>query len=56
MSGKVRRKVVAQRYQELIDALYSDKSQLTVQGQVHYRDGTIGSIETTLRILTLAEE
>jgi hypothetical protein len=44
---------VVQRYQELIDALYSDKSELAVTGQVHYRDGTIGSIETTLRILSL---
>jgi len=52
-TGKVRRKFVAQRYQELIDALYCDKSELAVKGQVHYRDGTIGSIETTLRILSL---
>ena len=53
-TGKVRRKFVALRYQELIEALYSDKSELTVKGQVHYRDGTIGTIESTLRILSLA--
>jgi len=52
-TGKVKRKFVAQRYQELIDALYGDKSELAVKGQVHYRDGTIGTIESTLRILSL---
>ena len=52
-TGKVRRKFVAQRYRELIEALYSDKQELEVKGQVHYRDGTIGTIETTLRILSL---
>ena len=30
-TGKVRRKFVAQRYQELIDALYGDKTELAVQ-------------------------
>lgn len=53
-TGKVRRKFVALRYQELIGALYSDQSEITVKGQVHYRDGTIGTIESTLRILSVA--
>ena len=41
------------RYQDLIAALYSDKNELAVRGQVNYRDGTIGVIESTIRILTL---
>ncbi|MBU2513912.1 AMP-binding protein [bacterium] len=52
-TGKVRRKFVAQRYEELIEALYSDKTELDVKGQVNYRDGTIGTIESTIRILFL---
>jgi long-chain acyl-CoA synthetase len=52
-TGKVRRKFVAQRYQDLVEALYSDKTELDVKGQVNYRDGTIGTIETTVRILSL---
>lgn len=52
-TGKVRRKFVFERYSELIDALYSDKTELEVKGQVHYRDGTIGTIESTIRILSL---
>ena len=52
-TGKVRRKFVAQRYQDLINALYGDKTELDVKGEVHYRDGTIGTIETTLQIHTL---
>lgn len=52
-TGKVRRKFVAERYQELIDALYSDKTELAVKGQVNYRDGTVGTIESTIHILSL---
>ncbi len=53
-TGKVRRKFVAQRYAELIEALYSDKTSLEVKGQVNYRDGTIGTIESTINILSVS--
>jgi long-chain acyl-CoA synthetase len=52
-TGKVRRKFVFQQYKELIDAMYSDKKDLAVTGQVKYRDGHVGTIETTVRILSL---
>lgn len=52
-TGKVRRKFVFQQYKELIDAMYSDKAELPVKGQVRYRDGQVGTIETKVRILTL---
>ncbi len=52
-TGKVRRKFVAKRYRDLVEALYSDKTELEVKGQVNYRDGTIGTIESTVRILPL---
>jgi long-chain acyl-CoA synthetase len=52
-TGKVRRKFVFQQYKELIDAMYSDKTELPVKGQVRYRDGHVGTIETTVKILTV---
>ena len=52
-TGKVRRKFVFQQYKELIDAMYSDKTELPVRGQVRYRDGHVGTIETKVRILTV---
>ena len=52
-TGKVRRKFVFEQYKDLIDALYSDKSELAVKGQVRYRDGQVGTIETTVKILTV---
>jgi len=50
-TGKVRRKFVFEQYRELIDAMYGGKKEIQVKGQVRYRDGTVGTIETTVRIL-----
>jgi len=50
-TGKVRRKFVFEQYKDLIDAMYSDKKEIEVKGQVKYQDGTVGTIETTVRIL-----
>ena len=52
-TGKVRRKFVFERYKDLIDAMYYEKSELPIKGEVQYRDGTVGTIETTVRILTV---
>ena len=52
-TGKVRRKFVFEQYKALIDAMYSDKKELPIKGEVRYRDGTVGTIETTVRILTV---
>jgi long-chain acyl-CoA synthetase len=52
-TGKVRRKFVFQQYKDLIDAMYGDKKEFPVKGQVRYRDGHVGIIETTVRILTV---
>ncbi|HUU81426.1 MAG TPA: AMP-binding protein [Acidobacteriota bacterium] len=50
-TGKVRRKFVFDQYKDLIDAMYSNKTSLPVKGTVRYRDGTVGTIETTVNIL-----
>jgi long-chain acyl-CoA synthetase len=52
-TGKVRRMFVFEQYKDLIDAMYSDKTELPVTGQVRYRDGHVGTIETTVKILTV---
>jgi long-chain acyl-CoA synthetase len=52
-TGKVRRMFVFKQYKDLIDAMYSDKTELPVTGQVRYRDGNVGTIETTVKILTV---
>ncbi|OGP93435.1 MAG: hypothetical protein A2Z19_04330 [Deltaproteobacteria bacterium RBG_16_54_18] len=53
-TGKVRRKYVYEQYNNLIEAMYGDQRDIAVKGNVRYRDGTVGIIETTVRILTLA--
>lgn len=54
-TGKVRRKFVFEQYKPLIDAMYGDKAELPVTGQVRYRDGHVGTIETTVKILTVQQ-
>jgi long-chain acyl-CoA synthetase len=53
-TGKVRRKYVYEQYTNLIQAMYKDMKELAVKGQVRYRDGHVGTIETKVKILTLS--
>jgi len=52
-TGKVRRKFVFGQYKELIDAMYLNKKELDIKGEVRYRDGHVGTIETTIRIIDI---
>jgi len=47
---KVRRRVIQDKFKDLIDALYSGKSEIFTKTEVTYEDGTSGSISATLRI------
>ena len=47
---KVRRKFVAERYHELIDALYSEDTVCHVNTQVTFEDGRTGSLEADVKI------
>jgi len=47
---KVRRKFVAERYHELIDALYSEDAVCHVNTQVTFEDGRTGSLEADVKI------
>jgi len=47
---KVRRSFIVERYGELIDALYSDKTEQFVSTDVTFEDGRTGTIEADVRI------
>ena len=47
---KLRRRFLEERYRELIDAIYSDKTEVPIEARVRYRDGRMGTIKTTLTI------
>ena len=47
---KVRRKIVAEKYAVLIDALYSGKNSQYIETQVKFEDGRIGSVSADLKI------
>jgi len=47
---KVRRTFIVERYQSLIDALYSDKTEQFVSTEVVFEDGRKGTIEATVQI------
>ena len=47
---KVRRKFISERYGMLIDALYSDAVDCTIDAQVKFEDGRTGNIRATLKL------
>ena len=47
---KLRKAFMRERYRELINAIYSNKTEVPVEAQVRYRDGRMGTIKTTLSI------
>jgi len=47
---KLRRAFLEERYCELIDAIYSDKTEAPIEARVGHSDGGTGTINTTLRI------
>ncbi len=50
---KLRRTFVEERYGELIEALYSDLEEITVEAPITYRDGRQGVISTSIRVSTV---
>jgi len=47
---KVRRRFIAEKYAELIDALYSDRDRVLIEAEVTFEDGRTGSIKAELVI------
>jgi len=52
---KLRRAFVAKRYQEIIDALYSDQDAVHIDTTIKYEDGRESHIKTDLHIRTVKE-
>jgi len=49
-TNKVRRGFIAEKYQVLVDALYSGKTSQFIETQVKFEDGRTGSVSATLKI------
>ena len=47
---KVRRRVIADKYGELIEGLYSDDESVSIEAQVVFEDGRTGTIKADLRL------
>ena len=47
---KLRRTFVEERYKELIDALYGDRDEISIEAPVTYRDGRRGVIRTSIAV------
>ena len=47
---KVRRKFVAERYKDLIEALYGEEEELRVEADIRYQDGKGFRMKTTVRV------
>ncbi len=53
---KVRRRLIRQRYDRLIRAMYEDVESVEVETTITYQDGTTATIRTDLRIERMEEE
>jgi long-chain acyl-CoA synthetase len=50
-TNKVRRGFIAEKYDALIDALYSGKTEQFIETQVKFEDGRTGKVSATLRLM-----
>ncbi|MEN6447711.1 MAG: AMP-binding protein [Syntrophaceae bacterium] len=53
-TGKVRRRFVYGVYLPLIEGMYGNQEDIRVKGKVRYRDGQVGVIETTVRVIAVS--
>ena len=49
-TNKVRRGFIGEKYDALIDGLYSGKTEQFIETQVKFEDGRTGSVSATLKI------
>ena len=50
---KVRRGVIAEKYADIIDTLYSDRGSVDIDTVIHFQDGSRQRIVTTLKVVDL---
>ncbi|HJP21905.1 MAG TPA: AMP-binding protein [Alphaproteobacteria bacterium] len=51
-TGKVRRRIIADRFGDLVDGLYSDTDRVAVEAKVTFEDGREGVIKANLKVQT----
>jgi long-chain acyl-CoA synthetase len=51
---KVRRRIIEEKYHDLLTALYDGSAQVTTETEVTYEDGRKGRIRATLNVLDAA--
>lgn len=52
---KVRRSVIAEKYADIIDTIYSDRDSVDIDTMISFQDGTQQRIQTTLRITNIGD-
>ncbi len=50
---KLRRRVLHNKYGDILEAMYGERDKITVSAEVKYRDGRTGVVETALNICTI---
>jgi len=50
---KLRREFMEERYKDLIDAMYGDSGEVSVEAAVTYRDGRKGTVSTTIKVRSI---
>ncbi len=52
---KLRRNLLADRYQDLVKALAGGQSEVDVETEITYQDGRVGTLKTTVKIATIGQ-
>ena len=52
-TGKMKRGMVLLECKEMIEAIYADRSELTMKDKIRYRNGTVDNMESMVRILDI---
>ncbi|MFN8376704.1 MAG: AMP-binding protein [Anaerolineae bacterium] len=50
---KLRRRALEQKYGDMLNAMYENRSEVIVKAEVKYRDGRTGTIETAVKVVTV---
>jgi long-chain acyl-CoA synthetase len=56
-TGKIRRKFVQEKYNDLYEALYDERiTEKRVEAFFQYQDGQTATVDTTIRFYTMEED